>query len=64
MTVRVKVIEAPDGLREKPELDDIQAVARVTGRPVHRVARELLDQGARSAGLTGARASTTSTSQE
>jgi uncharacterized protein (TIGR00299 family) protein len=62
--VRIKVFEAPDGLREKPELDDIQAVARVTGRPVHRVARELLESGARRAGLPGARASTTSTSQE
>lgn len=62
--VRVKVFEAPDGLREKPELDDLQAVARRTGRPVPRVARELQDHGARRAGTTGSRESTTSTSQE
>ncbi|HET9602668.1 MAG TPA: nickel pincer cofactor biosynthesis protein LarC [Gemmatimonadales bacterium] len=62
--VRVKVFEAPDGLREKPELDDLQAVARRTGRPVSRVARELQDHGARRAGQTGSRESTTSTSQE
>lgn len=62
--VRVKVFEAPDGLREKPELDDLQAVARRTGRPVQRVARELQDHRARRAGQTGSRESTTSTSQE
>ena len=62
--VRVKVFEAPDGLREKPELDDLQAVARRTGRPVPRVARELQDHRARRAGQTGSRESTTSTSQE
>ncbi|HET7603548.1 MAG TPA: nickel pincer cofactor biosynthesis protein LarC [Gemmatimonadales bacterium] len=62
--VRVKVFEAPDGLREKPELDDVQEVARRTGRPVPRVARELQDHRARRAGPTGSRESTTSTSQE
>ena len=62
--VRIKVFEAPDGLREKPELDDLQAVARRTGRPVARVARELQDHGPRRAGQTGSRESTTSTSQE
>jgi uncharacterized protein (TIGR00299 family) protein len=62
--VRVKVFEAPDGLREKPELDDLQEVARRTGRPVPRVARELQDHRARRAGQTGSRESTTSTSQE
>ncbi|HET8632536.1 MAG TPA: nickel pincer cofactor biosynthesis protein LarC [Gemmatimonadales bacterium] len=62
--VRVKVFEAPDGLREKPELDDLQEVARRTGHPVPRVARELQDHRARRAGQTGSRESTTSTSQE
>jgi uncharacterized protein (DUF111 family) len=62
--VRIKFFEAPDGLREKPELDDLQAVARRTGRPVARVARELQEHGARRAGETGSRESTTSTSQE
>jgi uncharacterized protein (TIGR00299 family) protein len=62
--VRIKLFEAPDGLREKPELDDLQAVARRTGRPVARVARELQEHGARRAGETGSRESTTSTSQE
>lgn len=63
-TIRIKVFEAPDGLREKPELDDLQAVARRTGRPVPRVARELQDHAARRAGQTGSRKPTTSTSQE
>ncbi len=62
--VRVKVFEAPDGLREKPELDDLQALARSEGRPVHRLARELQDHAARHADSSGSRDPTTSTSQE
>ncbi len=63
-TVRSKILVAPDGPREKAELDDLQALARSVGRPVHRVARELQDHGARRAGPAGSRESTTSKSQE
>jgi uncharacterized protein (DUF111 family) len=41
MRVRVKVLDAPDGPRIKPEYDDVAAVARRTGRPAHEVARDL-----------------------
>ena len=39
--MRVKVLDAPDGPRVKPEYDDVAAVARRTGRPAHEVARDL-----------------------
>ena len=39
--VRVKVLEGPDGLRVKPEYEDVAAVARRTGQPAHEVARDL-----------------------
>jgi uncharacterized protein (TIGR00299 family) protein len=45
--VRVKVLEAPDGPRMKPEFDDVAAVARRTGRPAHEVARDLRDRAIR-----------------
>jgi uncharacterized protein (DUF111 family) len=38
--IRVKVVEAPGGLRVKPEFDDVTAAARRSGRPAHEVARE------------------------
>jgi uncharacterized protein (TIGR00299 family) protein len=41
MRVRVKILDAPDGPRVKPEYDDVAAVARHTGRPAHEVARDL-----------------------
>jgi pyridinium-3,5-bisthiocarboxylic acid mononucleotide nickel chelatase len=41
ISVRVKILDAPDGPRVKPEYDDIAAVARRTGRPAHEVARDL-----------------------
>jgi hypothetical protein len=41
INVRVKVLDAPDGPRVKPEYDDVAAVARRTGRPAHEVARDL-----------------------
>jgi hypothetical protein len=41
VNVRVKVLDAPDGPRVKPEYDDVAAVARRTGRPAHEVARDL-----------------------
>ncbi len=41
MRVRVKVLDAPDGPRVKPEYDDVAAVAKRTGRPAHEVARDL-----------------------
>lgn len=46
-TVRVKLLTTPEGLRAKPEYDDIIEVARRTGRPAHLVARELQDQAVR-----------------
>jgi pyridinium-3,5-bisthiocarboxylic acid mononucleotide nickel chelatase len=39
--VRVKILEGPDGLRVKPEYEDVAAVARRTGQPAHEVARDL-----------------------
>ncbi len=40
-SVRVKVLDGPDGPRAKPEYDDVAAAARRSGRPVHELAREL-----------------------
>ncbi len=48
--VRVKVLDAPDGPRMKPEYDDIAALARRTGRPAHEVARDLRDRALRLVG--------------
>jgi uncharacterized protein (TIGR00299 family) protein len=45
--VRVKVLDAPDGPRMKPEYDDVAAVARRTGRAVHEVARDLRERAFR-----------------
>jgi uncharacterized protein (TIGR00299 family) protein len=45
--VRVKVLDAPDGPRMKPEYDDVAAVARRTGRAAHEVARDLRDRAFR-----------------
>jgi len=45
--VRVKVLDAPDGLRMKPEYDDVAALARRTGQPAHEVARDLRDRALR-----------------
>ena len=45
--VRVKILDAPDGPRMKPEYDDVAAVARRTGRPAHEVARDLRDRALR-----------------
>ena len=52
--VRVKVLEAPDGLRMKPEYDDVAALARRTGRPAHEVARDLCDRAIRLVSSEGA----------
>jgi uncharacterized protein (TIGR00299 family) protein len=46
--VRVKVLDGPDGLRVKPEYEDIAAVARRTGQPAHEVARDLHNRALRS----------------
>jgi pyridinium-3,5-bisthiocarboxylic acid mononucleotide nickel chelatase len=45
--VRVKVLNAPDGPRMKPEYDDVAALARRTGVPAHEVARDLRDRAFR-----------------
>jgi uncharacterized protein (TIGR00299 family) protein len=47
-TVRVKVLEGPDGPRVKPEYEDVAAVARRTGQPAHEVARDLHNRALRS----------------
>jgi uncharacterized protein (TIGR00299 family) protein len=52
--VRVKVLEAPDGLRIKPEYDDVAALAKRTGRPAHEVARDLRDRAFRLVGSDSA----------
>jgi uncharacterized protein (TIGR00299 family) protein len=39
VAVRVKVLEYPDGIRVKPEYDDVLAAARALGRPPIEVAR-------------------------
>jgi uncharacterized protein (TIGR00299 family) protein len=54
MHVRVKVLDAPDGPRVKPEYDDVAAVARITGRPAHEVARDLHERALRQVSLQGA----------
>jgi len=46
--VRVKVLEGPDGVRVKPEYEDVAAVARRTGQPAHEVARDLHERAIRS----------------
>jgi pyridinium-3,5-bisthiocarboxylic acid mononucleotide nickel chelatase len=48
--VRVKVLDAPDGPRVKPEYDDVAALAKRTGRPAHEVARDLHDRAFRLVG--------------
>lgn len=52
--VRVKVLDAPDGPRVKPEYDDVAAVARRTGRPAHEVARDLRERALRQVSSTAA----------
>jgi uncharacterized protein (TIGR00299 family) protein len=47
-TVRVKVLEGPDGLRVKPEYEDVAEVARRTGSPAHELARDLHNRALRS----------------
>ncbi|NNG16950.1 MAG: DUF111 family protein, partial [Gemmatimonadales bacterium] len=43
-TVRVKVLDGPDGPRVKPEYDDVIAVAHAEGRPAFEIARELSER--------------------
>ena len=52
--VRVKVLDAPDGPRMKPEFDDVAALAHRTGRPAHEVARDLRDRAFRLVSAEGA----------
>jgi uncharacterized protein (TIGR00299 family) protein len=54
INVRVKVLDAPDGPRVKPEFDDVAAVARRTGRPAHEVARDLHQRALRLVSPDGA----------
>jgi hypothetical protein len=55
MRVRVKVLDAPDGPRVKPEYDDVAAVASRTGRPAHEVARDLQSRALRLVGTPQSR---------
>ena len=48
-SVRMKTVDAPGGLRTKPEYDDVVAEARRTGRPAYQVAQEYLELAARNA---------------
>jgi uncharacterized protein (TIGR00299 family) protein len=52
--VRVKVLDAPDGPRMKPEYDDVAALAQRTGRPAHEVARDLRERAFRLVSPDGA----------
>ena len=40
-TVRVKVLDGPDGPKVKPESDDVAALARRSGRPAQEVAKDV-----------------------
>jgi uncharacterized protein (DUF111 family) len=51
--VRVKILEGPDGLRVKPESDDVAAVAQRTGRPVPEVARDIYERAVRLVNRSG-----------
>ena len=46
-SVRVKLLEAGNGISAKPEYDDIIELARRTGRPAHLLARELQERALR-----------------
>ena len=54
ISVRVKILDAPDGPRVKPEFDDVAAVALRTGRPAHEVARDLQQRALRLVSPAGA----------
>jgi pyridinium-3,5-bisthiocarboxylic acid mononucleotide nickel chelatase len=45
--VRVKVLDGPDGVRVKPEFEDVLAVARRTGQAAHEVARDMHERAVR-----------------
>ncbi|MEO7986612.1 MAG: nickel pincer cofactor biosynthesis protein LarC [Gemmatimonadales bacterium] len=51
---RVKVLDAPNGPRVKPEYDDVAAVVRRTGRPAHDVASDLRERALRQVALQAA----------
>ncbi len=50
ISVRVKVLEGPGGIRAKPEFDDVARLAARTGRPAFEVARELQNMALRQLG--------------
>lgn len=50
VTVRVKVLDGPGGTRVKPEFDDVAALARKLGRPIHEVALEVRERAVTSLG--------------
>ena len=40
-TARVKLVEGPDGVRAKPEYDDVVALAKAQRKPAYEVAADL-----------------------
>jgi uncharacterized protein (TIGR00299 family) protein len=53
MSLRVKVLDGPDGVRVKPEFDDVARVASRWGRPAREVAEEMQQRALRQLGATG-----------
>ena len=50
VAVRVKVLDGPGGIRVKPEFDDVAALAKKLGRPIHEVALEVRERAVASLG--------------
>jgi uncharacterized protein (DUF111 family) len=50
VAVRVKVLEGPGGTRLKPEFEDVAALAKKLGRPIHEVALEVRERAVASLG--------------
>jgi uncharacterized protein (TIGR00299 family) protein len=63
MSLRVKVLDGPDGVRVKPEFDDVARVAARWGRPAREVAEEMQQRALRQLGANGG-AGTVGTNQE
>ncbi|MCU0622117.1 MAG: nickel pincer cofactor biosynthesis protein LarC, partial [Gemmatimonadales bacterium] len=53
MSVRVKVLESPNGPKAKPEFDDVTLVAARTGRPAIEVAAEMQREALHRLGANG-----------
>jgi uncharacterized protein (TIGR00299 family) protein len=53
MSLRVKILDGPGGVRVKPEFDDVARVATRWGRPAREVAEEMQQRALRQLGATG-----------